>query len=110
MDFHNGFADGQAKAAAAVGTGARFVGAVKAFKDMRQIFSRYTRSAIGDNQNCITPCAVDADANLAMWLVVVDSVGEKVGNDLAQKVGVPKNFKPARDLSEFRCRHPWRAN
>ena len=67
---------------------------------MRQIFSRYARSGIGNGNghNCFTPCPSDADANLAMWLVVVDSVGEKVGNELVS-VSLLKSYLNSMMLS-----------
>jgi hypothetical protein len=45
---HDGFANGQSEAAAAFGAGTRLVRPVKAFKNMRKIFSRDPLAAIGD--------------------------------------------------------------
>ena len=101
MAFHDGFADCQAKAATAFGPGARLIGPVKALKNMRNIFSRNALSAIGNGQNCATVFAAGADENLAIRFVVVDGIGEKIGDELAKAVGVAESLSGAEVAVNF---------
>jgi|GEM_PF-6835432 len=68
---------------------------------MRNIFSRDALSAIGDGKNCATVFAAGVDANLAVRFVVVDGIGEKIGDELAKAVGVAESFGGAEVAADF---------
>src|SRR5439155_22201636 len=46
----DGFADGEAKAIAARGAGAGFVGAIKALEEVRNVLGGYALTGVGDGQ------------------------------------------------------------
>src|SRR6266536_2209150 len=68
---------------------------------MGNVFSRDALSAIGDGQNCTTVFAAGADENLAVRSVVVDGIGEKVGDELAEAVGVAESLCGAEVAVDF---------
>jgi hypothetical protein len=68
----------------------RFVGPVKALKDMWNIFGRDARSNVGDCDDGTAVFDAGHGANLAVGLVVVKGVGQKIRDELAKKVGVAK--------------------
>ena len=83
----DGFGDGEAEAAVAGGT-AGFVGAVEAVEDVRQVGLGDARAGVCDGECGGAVVAVGADADLAAVVVVVDGVGEEVGDDLSKAVRV----------------------
>jgi len=89
---HDGFANGQAKSGAAIGAGAGFVSAVKALEDVRGFLSGNSHAGVGNCEQSDSIFGSRADADFAVWLVIVNGVGDEVGDDLAELVGVAAGF------------------
>jgi hypothetical protein len=99
---HDGFADRQTQTASAIDASARFVRPIKALENARQIFGGNADAGVGHGQNRRTLFDARADADFSVVFVVLDGVGEKVGDDLAEAVGIAEGFggrKVAVDLN-----------
>ena len=86
VGIDDGFAYRQTQSEATIGTGARFVGAVKTLEDVGKIFGGDSLAGVGDGQHGAAVFRLSADANFAVRLVVVDGVGKEVRDDLGEAV------------------------
>ena len=62
-------------------------------------FSRDTLTAVGNLQNYVTVFTAGANVNIAVWPIVVDGIGEKIGDELVESVGVTASFSAAKIAS-----------
>ena len=92
MRVHDGFANGQTKSGASVGAGAGFVSAVKALEDVRDFLRGNSHAGVGNLEHSGAVFGAGADADFAVRLVIVNGVGDEVGDDLAEVVGVAESF------------------
>ena len=92
MRVHNGFANGQTQSGASIGAGARFVSAVKTLEDVGDFLSGNSHAGVGNREHSNAVFGASADADFAVRLVIVKGVGNEVGDDLAEVVGVAAGF------------------
>ncbi len=88
LGVHDGFADGQSKAAATVGAGTRFVSPVESLENVRKVICRDALPGIGDGEKGGTVFTMRGDTDLALSAVIIESVRQEVGDDLANSFGV----------------------
>ena len=81
MRVHDGFTDGKAEAAAAFRMGTRFVGAIEAFENEREIFGGDAKARVADGQDGQTIFAARRETDLPALAVVMDGVGQEVADD-----------------------------
>src|SRR6266853_4975848 len=92
VGFDDGFADSQAQAAVAATTGARSVGTIKALKNVRNIFRGDALPGVEHSENSVAVFCAGANANFTIWLVVVNSVSQQVGDHLPNALAVSEHF------------------
>src|SRR5207244_2209928 len=81
----------KAQATAAGGTG--FVGAIKAFEDMRQVFGRNALAGVGYRENNRAGLRLGREAHFAAFVVVLDGIGEEVSDHLGDSLRIADTFK-----------------
>lgn len=83
--------DGEPEAGVTVARGTRFVAAEKAFEDVGQVIGRNPLSAVLDLQDRTSVFEARSDFNPPVELIELDGVGEEVGDDLGNAVGVAES-------------------
>src|SRR5882762_6364437 len=90
MRFDDGLANRQPQPAATFGAGARFVRAIKALKNVREVFGRNALAGVGDDEQSGVVLSAGCNADLTVRIVVVNRIAEQVDNDLVEMGGVAK--------------------
>ena len=88
---HDGFADGESQAAASLSVTACGIGAIESLEDVGQIFRRDSESGVRDKQEHAIAFKARGDACCAARLVVMNRVGQQVGDELTQTMKVRRN-------------------
>ena len=97
MGLNNGFGNRETKAAPAISSG--FVSPIESFEKVGQFIRRYPFAGIG-NTNCDCPILrASVHLHLAFVAIVMNGVGQKVGDDLADPFRVAGIFQIGRGRS-----------
>ena len=89
--MHDGLGNGETEAAM-TGGGSRFVAAMEAFENVRQIFGGNSRAGVGDDECRRTVFILARHPDFAALMVVFDGVGKQVGDDLREPVGIAATY------------------
>jgi len=84
MGIDNGFGDGESQSIAAVGLGPRLITAVKALENLGEVNGRNAWAGIVYLQADEAVFGSNFSLNLAMLGVILEGVGQQVGDDLGK--------------------------
>src|SRR6266699_1076361 len=90
MRLHDSLRDGQAKAAAAIGS--RFVGAIEPFEEIGKLVRRDSFSGIGDAYYHRAVLCQYVHAHISLVAIVMNRIGKEICNHLSESFRVTVAF------------------